>query len=65
MTGPMVLQPAVGWILDRRWTGDLAGGIRVYDLAAFQSGFSLMIGWLAVSALLILFTRETGCRQQG
>ena len=37
----------------------------VYDLAAFQSGFGLMIGWLAISAVLILFTRETGCRQQG
>jgi len=63
MIGPMVLQPAVGWVLDRMWTGDMAAGVRVYSVAAYRSGFTLMLAWIAVSFILLLFIRETGCRQ--
>ena len=63
MMGPMVLQPAVGWILDRMWTGDSDMGVRVYDVIAYRSGFGLMLIWISVSFILLLFTRETGCRQ--
>ncbi|WP_167527634.1 MFS transporter [Desulfosarcina alkanivorans] len=63
MTGPMALQPAVGLVLDRMWSGTLADGVRVYSVAAYHSGFSLMLAWIAVSFILLLFTRETGCRQ--
>jgi uncharacterized membrane protein len=27
-----------------------------------RAGFSLMLGWLAFSLLLLVFTRETHCR---
>lgn len=63
MMGPMLLQPAVGWLLDLSWSGQMVDGVRLYSLAAFRSGFSLMLGWLALSTLLILFTRETHCSQ--
>lgn len=63
MIGPMILQPAVGWMLDRYWDGSMAGGARVYGLDAYRAGFMLMIAWVAVSLTLILFTRETYCRQ--
>lgn len=64
MSGPMILQPAVGWMLDRNWRGDLVDGLRVYDLSAYQAGFALMLSWLALSSVLILFSRETFCRQR-
>ncbi len=63
MTGPMVLQPAVGWILDQKWQGQLEAGIRVYPLEAYQAGFALMLVWLALSFILLFFTRETHCCQ--
>jgi MFS family permease len=64
MTGPMVLQPAVGLVLDRMWTaGNVEAGVRVYSVDAYRSGFSLMLAWIVVSFILLLFTRETGCRQ--
>lgn len=63
MTGPMILQPAVGWVLDRMWTGDMEAGVRLYSAVAYRSGFSLMLVWVVVSFVLLLFTRETGCRQ--
>ncbi len=63
MTGPMVLQPAVGWILDQKWQGKMAAGIRVYPLEAYQVGFGLMLAWLALALVLLFFTRETHCCQ--
>jgi len=62
MMGPMLLQPAVGWMLDRSWDGATSAGVRIYSLEAYQSGFGLMLGWLALAMILILFTRETHCR---
>ncbi|AKH20097.1 MFS transporter [Sedimenticola thiotaurini] len=63
MIGPMLLQPAVGWLLDRNWSGTMSDSVRIYGLEAYRNGFSLMLGWLALALLLILFTRETHCRQ--
>ncbi len=63
MMGPMVLQPAVGWILDKNWQGKAVDGIRVYPIDAYQAGFILMLAWLALSFLLLFFTRETHCCQ--
>ncbi|BBO72918.1 MFS transporter [Desulfosarcina widdelii] len=63
MTGPMILQPAVGWVLDRMWAGDIASGVRVYSIDAYRSGFALMLAWITLSFVLLFFTRETGCRQ--
>ncbi len=63
MIGPMLLQPAVGWILDRHWQGHLKAGVRIYDAAAYQAGFSLMMAWIILALVLLFFIRETHCRQ--
>jgi hypothetical protein len=59
----MLLQPAVGWVLDRMWGGETANGVRVFDLDAYRAGFMLMLAWMGVAVALVLFTRETYCRQ--
>ena len=63
MLGGMLLQPAVGWVLDRMWGGETADGVRVFDLDAYRAGFMLMLTWMGVAVALVLFTRETHCRQ--
>ncbi|MCP5267416.1 MAG: MFS transporter [Zoogloeaceae bacterium] len=63
LMGGMFLQPGVGWILDRNWLGNTLNGARVYDATAYQAGFSLIFGCLVLSLILILFARETHCRQ--
>lgn len=60
--GPAILQPAVGWMLDRSWNGLVQNGARIYELPAYRAGFSLMIVWAAVATILLVFTRETHCR---
>ncbi|MEF8700814.1 MAG: MFS transporter [Candidatus Accumulibacter sp. UW25] len=63
LLGGMLLQPAVGWMLDRHWLGATAAGARIYDAAAYQAGFSLLAAAIAVSLCLIPFARETYGRQ--
>jgi MFS family permease len=65
MMGPTVLQPAIGWMLDRRWQGEMIEGARVYSLDAYRFGFSLIPAWILLSLVLVFLTRETHCRQTG
>jgi MFS family permease len=62
MLGGMVMQPIVGIVLDRRWSGELIEGVRVYDDAAYRWAFGAMLAWCAASLALLAFTRETYCR---
>ena len=62
--GPAILQPLVGWVMERTWDGTLVNGVRIYSAGDYASGLWLMaasalLGWLAV-----FFVRETGCRNQ-
>lgn len=63
LLGGMLLQPAVGWLLDRNWLGVAIDGVRIYDATAYRNGFSLMFACIALSLCLILFARETFCKQ--
>jgi len=49
MLGATVLQPAVGWMLDRRWEGAVLDGVRLYSRDAYQAGFGLMMAWISWS----------------
>ena len=64
MLGPTLLQPAVGWMLDRNWDGVWSNGVKIYSLSAYRAGFTLMIMWALLSLGLIFFTRETYCRSK-
>jgi hypothetical protein len=64
MLGGMVMQPLIGFTLDRFWNGRTVEGVRVYDFAAYQAGFSLVLAWGALSLVLLALARETRCRQQ-
>lgn len=59
LLGGMLLQPAVGWLLDRNWQGISVNGERIYDLAAYRAGFGLMAMCIALSLCLVPFAKET------
>ncbi len=63
MMGPMLLQPVMGLVLDKNWSGVMENGIRIYDLGAYRAAFTLMMGWSILAIVLIAFTTETKCRQ--
>jgi sugar phosphate permease len=63
MLGPTLLQPGIGWMLDRTWGGQILNGVRVYETANYQAAFLLVVGWCVASCALIALTRETRGRQ--
>jgi sugar phosphate permease len=63
MLGNVLLQPGIGMLLDRNWTGVMVKGARLYSAEAYQTGFILIVGWALLSCVLIALTRETDCRQ--
>ncbi len=63
LMGGMLLQPGVGWMLDRGWQGTLEGGVRLYDAATWQAGFGLLFATVAFALVLLPLARETYCRQ--
>lgn len=65
MLGGLVMQPLVGFMLDRDWNGAMVDGVRVYDFAAYRNGFALILVWGALALVLLALTRETHCRQAG
>ncbi|HTZ72962.1 MAG TPA: MFS transporter [Candidatus Aquilonibacter sp.] len=64
MVGAAILEPAIGWVLDKEWSGKIAGGVHVYGLHAYQMGLLLIVGWSAIALVLLTFTKETYCKQQ-
>jgi sugar phosphate permease len=61
LTGAL-LQPAVGWIMDQRWSGAMANGVRLYSLDDYRWGLLLIAcaSWLGAAAAWRI--RETQCR---
>jgi sugar phosphate permease len=57
-----ILQWLMGAILDARWQGLVAGGVRLYPPAAYEAAFTLCLG-LAIAALVAAtLVTETRCR---
>jgi MFS family permease len=63
LLGGMLLQPAMGWILDLRWNGALANGVRVYDAAAYRGAFTLMFVTMIVAAFVLTLAKDSHAKQ--
>ncbi len=57
-----LLQPIVGWVMDLAWHGEMAGGARVYDLAAWRGGLGIVLVCAVLGALCSWRIVETRCR---
>lgn len=58
-----VLQPLVGWVMDRSWQGGhTSTGARLFTPEDFQTGLLLLGGMAALGAIASWWIRETGCR---
>jgi len=55
--GAAVLQPLVGWVIDRA-----SGGAAVHGLADYRAGMAVMLAFAVVGGLAALGVRETRCR---
>ena len=57
-----LLQPAVGWIMDQRWTGLLANGVRIYAPEDYRWGLLLIACAAWGGAAAAWKVKETHCR---
>lgn len=57
-------QPLVGALLDVAWTGEMAAGVRLYDVAAYRVALSVLPAGALAGLLCTLLMRETHCRQK-
>lgn len=57
-----LLQPAVGWVMDRRWNGTMIDGVRFYTPEDYRWGLALIAAAAWLGAAAAWFVRETHCR---
>jgi sugar phosphate permease len=59
--GAAILQPLVGWVMDRGWDGKLMAGARVYSEQNYQTGLGIMLAFAVVGLVGAITIRETNC----
>ncbi|GAA0582765.1 MFS transporter [Caenispirillum bisanense] len=60
-----IFQPLIGWFLDLAWTGETAGGARLYSVEAWRSAMAVLPVCNALALTAALLVRETHCRPHG
>ncbi len=61
--GTAIMQPLVGWAIDRAHAGIHAGtGNAPPGLGDYQAGIAILLGFSAMGLIATLFVRETYCR---
>jgi predicted MFS family arabinose efflux permease len=58
------LQPLIGWILDLRWQGAMAAGVRLYPAAAYGDAVLVFVG-LQAAAFAVATRLDEGRRNSG
>jgi MFS family permease len=59
-----VVQPLIGWLLDKNWDGSLMEGARVYSDQAFTSALTSLLVVTSLAFVGTLFLKETYGKQQ-
>jgi MFS family permease len=62
MIGIALAQPLIGYILDKMWTGELDGTVRIYPLEAYYTALSILPIGMLVSLILLPKLKETYCQ---
>jgi MFS family permease len=62
MIGIALAQPAIGFILDHMWRGEIVNKVRVYPMDAYLTALSLLPASILVSLLILPFIKETYCK---
>ena len=59
-----VVQPLIGWLLDKNWDGRLVEGVRVYSEQAFTTAFTSLLVVTSLAFIGTFFLQETYGKQQ-
>ena len=59
MLGAIVLQPAIGLMLDWQWSGEIDNGVRIYSPSTYVNALLAYPILMAITFVGMLFTKET------
>ena len=59
-----LLQPAIGWLLDLRWTGIWIHGAPFYSAQDFREAMFILPFCLVIACGLVFFIKETYCQRK-
>lgn len=62
MVGIALAQPLIGYILDKMWTGELNGTVRIYPLAAYHTALSILPIGMLIALFILPKLKETYCQ---
>ncbi|CAM4384055.1 MAG: putative sulfoacetate transporter SauU [Legionellaceae bacterium] len=62
MIGGAILQPLIGYLLDRYWNGVMIQGARQYSIENYHTALAVLPAIIFISLLLIPFIKETYCK---
>lgn len=62
MVGGALLQPFIGYLLDRNWTGETLADARVYSLVDYHLALAILPAIIFIALLLLPFIKETNCK---
>lgn len=62
MVGIALAQPAVGFVLDRLWQGEIINKVRVYPISAYHIALSLLPIGMMIALMLLPRVPETFCK---
>lgn len=62
MVGIALAQPLIGYILDKLWTGELDGKVRVYPLEAYHTGLAILPLGMLIALIILPKIKETYCQ---
>lgn len=62
MVGIAIVQPAVGFILDNLWNGNMLRGVRVYPISAYHTALAILPIGMLIALLLLPLIKETYCK---
>ncbi|HVT63427.1 MAG TPA: MFS transporter, partial [Legionellaceae bacterium] len=62
MVGIAIVQPAVGFVLDNLWSGQMDNNVRIYTVENYQIALAILPVGMLIAVLLLPFIRETHCK---
>ena len=57
-----VMQPTIGWLLDRNWDGTVVAGARIYGADAYDIAFASLLVVISIAFVLTFIFKETWCK---
>lgn len=61
MIGIAIVNPLVGWLLDKAWNGRIENDVHIYSLGAYQAALSILPSAIFLALIILPFIRETYC----